>query len=286
MVLPTRYARNDTFHRTSPGPWRAPVMGAGFSFKPSARGAYRDRVMHSYVVVYLLRGRGTYIDWQGCSHAISAGDVLVLLPDKPHTVEQEPDGQWTECWLVLDKGFGEALARVGVIDETRLVMTCGVDLALIERFERLLRDLKALPDRAIPSQAPVVAELLVQLRAHDRRTHHTHPHEDLVETACRHLGEDLSSRLDLAKRLNLAGLSYERFRKIFKHQTGVSPGEYRIRRRLDQARSLLAEGALSNKQIAYALGYRDPFTFSKQFKQRLGIPPTCFRATGWGVRPR
>jgi AraC-like DNA-binding protein len=75
------------------------------------------------------------------------------------------------------------------------------------------------------------------------------------------------------------GLSYERFRKIFRQRQGLSPGDYRIRRRIDQAKALITQHRLSNKEIAYALGYADPFTFSKQFKQVVGMSPAVFRKT-------
>ena len=75
------------------------------------------------------------------------------------------------------------------------------------------------------------------------------------------------------------GLGYERFRKVFRQRVGMSPGEYRIRRRIDRARALIAQHRLSNTQVAHALGYRDPFTFSKQFKQVVGVSPGAFRRT-------
>ncbi|HLL89724.1 MAG TPA: AraC family transcriptional regulator, partial [Tepidisphaeraceae bacterium] len=102
-----------------------------------------------------------------------------------------------------------------------------------------------------------------------------------VERACAALSRDVHRRLDVADLIAPAagGLSYERFRKLFRQRTGHSPHDYRIRRRIDKAKALIHQERLSNKQVAYALGYPDPFTFSKQFKQVVGVSPEQFRRT-------
>jgi AraC-like DNA-binding protein len=111
-------------------------------------------------------------------------------------------------------------------------------------------------------------------------------------TACRYWwrGSTKSSRRSssatagkpaLQPLLDAHGISYERFRKIFREQTGLSPNDYRIRRRMDLARAMLVQQRSSIKQIAYTLGYPDPFSFSRQFKQVVGVPPKHFtRASG------
>ena len=45
----------------------------------------------------------------------------------------------------------------------------------------------------------------------------------------------------------------------------------------DRAQALIWQHRLSNKQIAYELGYPDPFTFSKQFHQVTGRWPEEYR---------
>jgi AraC-like DNA-binding protein len=46
--------------------------------------------------------------------------------------------------------------------------------------------------------------------------------------------------------------------------------------RLDRARAMLAE-AESVKCVAFELGYKQPSHFTRDFKQRFGVPPRAFR---------
>lgn len=279
VELPGHILRDDTFYRTLAPARVSGVRSCGFMRKPDENHAYTNRVSREFVTVYVLRGSGRFEDWHGQSHPVRAGDWIQLPAGRPHGVVQNGDGLWAEAYFTIDAGFAEALERVGLIDPDRPVLHPGLDMGLIERFEEILSILKTAPDADLPRALLRVHELMVMVQAMDRQSREPHPHAHLVERACDLLGRHLDRRIsavDLARDL---GLSYERFRKVFRERTGLSPGEYRIRRRIDQARALLAHRRLSVKEVAYQLGYKDPFTFSKQFKQVVGLPPDHFRRT-------
>jgi len=249
--------------------------------KPGQSGGYRDRLLDDYVLVYVLRGRGEFKDASAPAVRVEAGNAIQLLPGRRHSVIQDIDGQWAEAYVQLDGKFARELTRVGAIDAARLVLRPGLDVSLVERFNDLLRGLRFESDQALPQLLVKAHELVVALHTTDRRQRVPEPHATVVESACELLTHEIDRRekldIELTTLLERHGLSYERFRKIFRARTGLSPGEYRIRRRIDRARSLIAQERLSNKQVAYALGYEDPFTFSKQFKKVVGVSPEEFR---------
>ena len=89
---------------------------------------------------------------------------------------------------------------------------------------------------------------------------------------------NLQSRIDLKELCRENGWGYEKFRKIFKQSTGVSPAQYRLRRRLDQAKTLLlSDRDMPLSEIAIRLGYTNVYEFSAQFKKSTGQPPGKFR---------
>ncbi|MBR5528242.1 MAG: AraC family transcriptional regulator [Clostridia bacterium] len=67
---------------------------------------------------------------------------------------------------------------------------------------------------------------------------------------------------------------------LFKKQYGMSPKEYLLDLRIEKAKLLLSDPDLdiSVKETAYALGFRDPFYFSKLFSSRTGLSPAKYRA--------
>ena len=67
--------------------------------------------------------------------------------------------------------------------------------------------------------------------------------------------------------------SYSRFRHLFSEHFGVSPQEYLVTRRLEQAKMLLAQTELSITEIAYRTGFSTSSNFTKSFRKHYGIPP-------------
>ena len=104
--------------------------------------------------------------------------------------------------------------------------------------------------------------------------------EDWVDEACRLLAEEADGRTTLDQVARRLGLSYESFRKDFRARMGLSPGDYRIRRRMDRARELLVASRESIKEIAYELGYPNASVFSLQFKREVGLSPEHYRRRG------
>lgn len=273
-ALPLRDESTDRTYQSRP----APVQGCGFALKPTARGGYASRLIPgSMVLVYVLRGEGCFVDWQENSHRLVGGDMAVMPAGKRHGIQQQADGQWAEAYVIFDGGFGDQLCRLGVLDEHVSVLHPGIDRLLVHRFEQILSKLQKLPDHALPSVLLDVHELInaagllhKEQRAPDR-------HQRSIDAACVLLSENLGKRMDIEAIASKLDMSYERFRKLFRQRVGVSPGDYRIRRRIDRARAMIWQHRLSNKEVAYVLGYPDPFTFSKQFCRVTGQWPDHYR---------
>ena len=83
-----------------------------------------------------------------------------------------------------------------------------------------------------------------------------------------HRVEDLAAR---------AGLSPRYFSIKFKELIGSSVQSYVIRTRIERAQHLLLYAGMNVTEVADALGYRDIFFFSRQFKQHTGKSPSEIR---------
>ncbi len=79
---------------------------------------------------------------------------------------------------------------------------------------------------------------------------------------------------DLALQFHLSP-SY--LQRLFKHQTGVSMGEWLNEQRLQKAAHLLASSYMSVKEIAHAIGYEHASSFIRAFERRFAQAPAHFR---------
>jgi AraC-like DNA-binding protein len=67
------------------------------------------------------------------------------------------------------------------------------------------------------------------------------------------------------------------FRKLFTKHFGVSPKQYIIDLRIQKAKQLLAEGAMSASAVSNECGFSNPYHFCRLFKQHTGSTPTEYR---------
>ncbi len=87
----------------------------------------------------------------------------------------------------------------------------------------------------------------------------------------KHLSDAVFGADDFASEMAMGRTIF--FRKV-KGVTGFSPKEYLRIRRMKKAAALLAEGRLSVSAVAYEVGLKDPFYFSRCFKQQFGMTPS------------
>ncbi len=85
-----------------------------------------------------------------------------------------------------------------------------------------------------------------------------------------HLAESLNAE-DVA---GTVSLSVPHFYAVFKRAMGMPPLAYQRRCRLDRARILLGSSARQVSEVADAVGFCDPYHFSKQFKKAFGVSPS------------
>ncbi len=279
-ALPSRLLRSEAVYRSSVKGAGAGQIDCGFILKPHANAGYVDRVVPRYVGIFVLRGSGVFTDWEGVAHPVEAGCYIHHPPGRKHSVVPASDGRWAEFFFQMPAAFWRVLSDLGSLPRQNRVLEPGLDAGLIDRFERLLSDARhaAEPDASL-ALARVHELLVTAYRLDAVRREHVDAHARALDEARAQLAANLDLDISLPAIASKMDLSYERFRKLFKQRFGAPPGEYRIRRRIDRARQMIAETRLSNKQVAYALGYPDPFTFSKQFKKYAGMSPATFRAS-------
>lgn len=70
------------------------------------------------------------------------------------------------------------------------------------------------------------------------------------------------------------GMSYEAFRRWFKAETGSSPYQYRLNKKLERAKSLIDLTNLTLEAVAIELGFSSAFHLSYAHKKKFGYSPT------------
>jgi len=98
-----------------------------------------------------------------------------------------------------------------------------------------------------------------------------------IDQSIAYMLEHLNKPLQVAKLAALVNVSASHYFALFKRRTGCAPIDFFIRLRMRQACRLLCGTSLSVKEVAAALGYEDPFYFSRMFKSVVQVAPSEYR---------
>ena len=116
----------------------------------------------------------------------------------------------------------------------------------------------------------IVAQQLVQPRAENR-----------LAPVLAYLRENVDRPVSLAEVAALCHRSPTTVSHLFKAAFGKGFKQIQIELKLDRAEHLFrTRPGITVREVAFRLGYRDPFYFSRLFKKHRGYPPSVRRSVG------
>lgn len=101
--------------------------------------------------------------------------------------------------------------------------------------------------------------------------------EEIVATVKEYIQKNYAKELDLNSIADSLGFSSSYLTKVFNKVEGTAPLKYIRNYRMNIAKQMLADKDMTVAQVAQAVGYNDPFHFSKSFKQTFGVSPSEFK---------
>ncbi len=105
-----------------------------------------------------------------------------------------------------------------------------------------------------------------------------------VERSINFMVANINRPLQVSTLAAQANVSPSHFFALFKQMTGRPPMDYFTKLRMSHACRLLDSTSASVKEVAAALGYNDPFYFSRVFKSVLAVAPVHYRGLGFASR--
>lgn len=97
------------------------------------------------------------------------------------------------------------------------------------------------------------------------------------EVVLNYIEENYKNPISLDNLSSLMNISTMYFSNYFKEVFHISPKQYILNKRLNEAQRLLLESEMSIKEIAYATGFQNESYFSEYFSAKIGISALKFR---------
>ena len=235
-------------------------------------------------LLYVAQGEGRY-SVGNREYAVHAGDLVICNADTIHGEApfQEHSIQ-TYCLALsgvnlknLPKGYLIDKAKKPVLtlnEYDNLVAEIMVNLYLLYNQKK---DNNLLLCRHLAVSLFLLVYKLVTEHNEQSKSVIEQKNEDMVRKLTNYLDENYTENITLEKISKIMHISISHISHLFKRETGLSPMQYVIHRRIGQAQSLLAETNIPIKQIEEQLGFGSSCHLTSMFKKYVGISPREYR---------
>jgi len=236
------------------------------------------RVLGSYALIYIVAADGYYADARGLRRDLGAGDVVTIFPELAHAYGPKPGTRWQQIYFVFAGAQFDLWRKSGLLDPARPVWRAEPVDYWARRLQETVRPEEGHgPAAALRTLGRFLDEYAALLAVRDTDGREGAGGAWLEESERLLGGPGARGWLTTQQVAQVVGLSYENFRKQFAARTGMSPGQFQKRKRIDRACSAIYQGDRTLKQLAEELEFCDVFHFSKAFKQVVGATPSEFR---------
>lgn len=248
-------------------------------YYPNAKHHFRKRSKGALenIFIFCESGRG-FITIQGEEFLLSKNQALIIPANITHSYEAEVSNPWSIYWIHF-KGTNTSLyssisRKIINLDDKRL--SDRLDL-----FEEIYQNLEMgfYPDN-VEYSSVCFQHFLASIKYIDQflkiKTIDTGALE-IIPKSIIFMKNNLTNKITLQQIAQHVGFSSSYFGALFLEKTSYTPIEYYNRLKVQESCSLLQFSTMKIKEIAYHLGYYDPFHFSKSFQSVMEISPREYR---------
>jgi AraC-like DNA-binding protein len=207
---------------------------------------------------------------------LSEGDVLFIEPGVLHTKRTRPGtgyGRMSAIHLELVPDASWASGDYRLTPAPEVVTKVNDFNYLHTRFRRLAEVYAGYLPYRDELVSAIAQEIVIILAGHWQSTVRdvVSPRmQEMIAFIREHLHRPLS-RHELAVQFHISPAYVN---MLFKRELGTTPSALINRERVMAAYQLMYEQGISVNEVAYLVGYQDPFYFSRIFKHIMGIAPS------------
>jgi AraC family transcriptional regulator, transcriptional activator of pobA len=243
----------------------------------------KPRRVMKYVLVYCSSGKlNIIVDEKQLP--LSAGDVTTITSGQIHHINRATKAKWIILEFTLDffckddKDI-ELIFHNGLFCHFAMNEVIAVDKTIVETQLHLIQqELKEKPYQYLISIHSRIELILVTInRAKVKRGDEIWKPDALFLKFLEAVRNNFEHNYTLSQFAKMLGTTEIKLNELAKLHAGKTAQNVIYGLVASEAKRLLTYGDLSVKEVAYQLGFNDPFYFSNFFKKQTGLSPKLYK---------
>jgi AraC-like DNA-binding protein len=250
-------------------------------YYPYAKHHYRQRVNGATenILIYCEKGKG-WIECGGETFNLASHQMFIIQESMPHTYASDINDPWTIYWIHFK---GDNVRMFDEIIGKTITMKDSVSSRHQDRFTLFESMFQNLEMGYSTDNMEYISFCLMYFLASIKylpqyREIKNEKVEDVIQKSILFMKNNLENKTTLEDIASAVCYSSSHLSSLFTKKTSFSPMEYFNQLRIQKSCSFLQFSELKIKEIAFRMGYYDPFHFSKAFMKEMGISPKEYRS--------
>lgn len=235
-------------------------------------------------VSYVFSGKGVF-EYNGVKREVSAGDIIITPSDGVHSIKASQN----DAFFFAYAGFkfnGESgilppnIAEHFEIDEQ---IVCKDTVGIYDYFKKCMDEFYMSEELNTPLiESYLLQIILLTLRSEENKIQH-YGYQPRNETAgkliyliMKYVDLNIEKPLTVHSIAESLGYSTYHISHLFKEKTDMTLQDYIISKKTEKAKEMMTRGRFSLTEIADKLGYMSIQSFSRAFKNKVGVSPSQF----------
>lgn len=256
------------------------ITDIGYYPKAAFHDRERRRGSLQHILIYCVQGNGWYqLDKQ--KHVVGANQFFILPANVAHRYGADRQNPWTIYWVhFTGSRSADYLTFLNRNQDSKPITIPPRD----ERFQ-LFDDIIGHIEMSFNEDNIVYANhglahfLTTFNNSVYRPSDHSSDEQDPISRTITYMRQKLDKTLTLEELAQLAGMSTSHYSAVFRKKVQSAPITFFTFLKIQHACRLLQDTSLRIKEVAYQIGYDDPYHFSRVFTGMMGSSPRNFRMT-------
>lgn len=238
----------------------------------------KGRVLDEYQLLYITKGKGSFISESHKKINIKEGSMFLLFPGEWHSYRPDSSTGWDEYWIGFKGVNIDNRIEHGFFNKEKPIFNVGLRDDIVQLYKQAIEIAKEQNTGFQPMLAGVVNHLLGL--AYSQNKHSSFEELKVIKQINKAkiiMQENFHRDISLEEVANEVHMSYSWFRRIFKQYTGFPPSQYLLELKLQRSKELLTNSSLTSQEVAFEVGFENSDYFCTVFRKKTGMTPIAYR---------
>ena len=238
---------------------------------------YGPQIRNHYLFVLVNSGEATL--YGEAETTLKPHALLVMCPGEKIYYKAKTD--WSIQWVGLyGRAVDEYVGQLGISGRNPVF-----HVSLYHELEAVLRKLYALVKEHSAAARLMQISLIYHFFSILFECSDYKYRIDPIPTAIQIIDYNFNNDITVERLAETLHLNASYLTRKFTAETGISPKQYILRKRIERAKELLADTEVSIFEIANSVGFADQLYFSRIFRKAERLSPSEYR-TKYGTTPK